>query len=257
MAHLIHEPQIVFGRVVHQRLRPVRHRFGYGVFFVRVPLSKWKDAAHRWLSLDRWNLLSLQVRDFGPRDGSALEPWMRGQLAKHGVTTADGEIVLQAFPRVLGYVFNPIVIWQCFDRGGGLRAVLCEVSNTFGERHNYLLAHPDGRVIADDEWMQSDKAFHVSPFCKVSGQYRFRFPGDAQMPVSRIDYHDEQGILLVTAMQGRAEAITNRNLLRAFFGYPWMTVGVVARIHWQAIRLWLRKVPWFAKPDPPTEETTR
>jgi len=251
------EPRIVFGRVQHQRMRPVRHGFGYGVFYVRVPLSQWAKAGRRWLSLERWNLLGLYRRDFGPRDGSDLEPWIRGQLAAGGVTTADGEVVLQAFPRVLGYVFNPIAIWQCFDRAGGLRAVLCEVSNTFGEHHNYLLAHADGRVIERGEWMQAPKALHVSPFCEVRGHYRFHFPGDEAHPKARIDYHDEEGALLVTAMHGRAQPLTNRNLLRAFFGYPWMTVAVVARIHWQALRLWLQHVPWFAKPGPPIKETTR
>jgi len=257
VGQLIREPQIAFGRVMHQRMRPVRHGFSYGVFFMRVPLSQWQGCARRWLSLDSWNLLSLHRRDFGPRDGSDLEAWIRKLLADHGVTHADGEVVLQAFPRVLGYVFNPIAIWHCFDRAGALRAVLCEVSNTFGERHNYLLAHPDGRAIERGEWMEAAKAFHVSPFCEVRGRYRFRFPGDGDVAMSRIDYHDEQGILLATALHGRAEPITNRSLLRAFFGYPWMTVGVVARIHWQAVRLWWRNVPWFAKPIPPIKETTR
>lgn len=257
MAQLIHEPQIAFGRVVHQRLRPVRHGFGYAVFFVRIPLSQWARARRRWLSLDRWNLLGLHRRDFGPRDGSDLEAWMRAILSEHGITHADGEIVLQAFPRVLGYVFNPIVVWHCFDRAGALRAVLCEVSNTFGERHNYLLAHPDGRAIGHDEWMQAPKALHVSPFCEVRGNYRFRFPGDHATAMTRIDYHDDEGLLLATTLHGAAEPITNRNLLRAFFGFPWMTLGVIARIHWQAARLWLRNVPWFAKPDPPLKETTR
>jgi uncharacterized protein len=250
-------PQIAFGRVIHHRLRPVHHGFGYGVFFVRVPLSQWRRAAGRWLSLERWNLLSLHRRDYGPRDGTELEPWIRGLLAGHGVTTADGEIVLQAFPRVLGYVFNPIAIWQCFDRAGQLRAVLCEVSNTFGERQNYLLAHPDGRAIRGGERLRAAKAFHVSPFCEVAGHYEFRFPGDGRHPAARIDYHDGEGLLLVTALHGRAHALTDRRALQAFLAYPWMTLGVVARIHWQALRLWLRRVPWFSKPEPPMKETTR
>lgn len=249
--------EIAFGRVTHQRLRPVRHRFDYPVFFLRVPLSQWDRAARRWLSLDRWNLLSLHRRDFGPRDGSDLLPWIRGLLAEHGLHAADGEIVLQAFPRVLGYVFNPIAMWQCFDRAGALRAVLCEVSNTFGERHNYLLAHDDSRPILGAERLRAAKIFHVSPFCEVAGHYEFRFPGEGRYPIARIDYHDARGLLLVTTMQGRAHPLTDQRLLRAFFGYPWMTLGVVARIHWQAVRLWLRNVPWFSKPEPPLKETTR
>jgi len=257
VAALTSQPLIAFGRVTHQRLRPVRHGFGYRVFFLRVPLSQWERAGRRWLSMERWNLLSLHRSDFGPRDGSDLRAWIDGVLAAHGIAAADGEVVLQAFPRVLGYVFNPIAIWECFDRAGALRAIVCEVSNTFGERHNYLLAHPDGRAIAGGEWMEAAKAFHVSPFCEVRGHYRFRLDGDATHPAARIDYHDADGLLLVTALGGRAEPLTDASLLRAFLGYPWMTAGVVARIHWQALRLWLRRVPWFPKPEPPIKETTR
>ena len=251
------EPRIVFGRVMHQRVRPVPHRFAYSVFYLRVPLSRVPALERRGLSVDRWNLLSFMRRDFGPRDGSELEPWMRAILREHGLHQADGEIVLQAFPRVLGYVFNPIAIWHCHDRAGALRAVLCEVSNTFGERHNYLLAHPDGRAIAASDWMSAAKALHVSPFCEVAGHYRFRFPGSERFPIARIDYHDAHGLLLVTAMHGRSYPLTGARVLWAFFGYPWMTLGVVLRIHWQALRLWARGVPWFAKPAPPMKETSR
>lgn len=249
--------RILFGRVFHARLRPARHAFAYPVFFLRVPLSGWARAGRGILSVDRWNLLSLMARDHGPRDGSPLEPWVRRQLARAGVAGADGEILLQAFPRVLGYVFNPISIYYCHDREGRLRAALCEVSNTFGERHNYLLSHADGRPIGSRDWMRADKAFHVSPFCEVEGFYRFRFEGDARRQRARIDYHDREGKLLVTAIEGEARPVDGASLARALLAYPFMTAGVVARIHWQALRLWLKRVPWFAKPEPPIQETTR
>jgi DUF1365 family protein len=249
--------RILFGRVFHARRRPVRHAFAYPVFFLRVPLSGLAAAGRGIFSVDRWNLLSLMTRDHGPRDGSPLEPWVRGELARAGVKGADGEILLQAFPRVLGYVFNPISIYYCHDREGRLRAALCEVSNTFGERHNYLLAHADGRPIARRDWMRADKVFHVSPFCEVEGSYRFRFAGDEGRQFAQIDYHDREGRLLVTAIEGEARPIDGASLARALLGYPLMTAGVVARIHWQALRLWLKRVPWFTKPQPPLQETTR
>ena len=249
--------RILFGRVYHGRLRPARHAFAYPVFFLRVPLSGMARAGRGIFSVNRWNLLSLHARDHGPRDGSPLEAWVRGELARAGVRNADGEILLQAFPRVLGFVFNPIAIYYCHDRGGALRAVLCEVSNTFGERHNYLLAHADGRPIAPGDWMRAEKVFHVSPFCEVEGHYRFRFAGDAGRQSARIDYHDREGLLLVTWIDGKAEPIGARSLARAFVGYPFLTAGVVARIHWQALRLWLKRVPFFSKPEPPLQETTR
>ncbi len=251
------QAQILFGRVFHARRRPVRHAFAYPVFFLRVPLSAMAGAGRGILSVDRWNLLSLMSRDHGPRDGSPLEPWVRSKLARAGVRNADGEILLQAFPRVLGYVFNPIAIYYCHDRAGALRAVLCEVSNTFGERHNYLLAHADGRPIGPRDWLRAQKVFHVSPFCEVEGSYRFRFAGDAAGQLAHIDYHDRDGKLLATFIDGRAETIGARSLAKAFLGYPLLTAGVIARIHWQALRLWLKRVPLFTKPEPPLQETTR
>lgn len=249
--------RIGFGRVVHCRERPVRHRFDYRVFFLRVPVARLASVERTWLSLDHFNLLSLHRRDFGPRDGCDLEPWARGLLKAYGLEAADGEITLQAFPRVLGYVFNPIALWFCHDRGGGLRAVLAEVNNTFGERHVYLVAHPDARPIGPRDGLEARKVLHVSPFCRVEGHYRFRFSGDALRPVTRIDYHDGAGRLIATSIAGRTAPLTDARLLRAFFGYPLMTLGVMARIHWQALRLWLRRVPWHPKPAAPLEETSR
>jgi DUF1365 family protein len=105
--------------------------------------------------------------------------------------------------------------------------------------------------------MRSSKVFHVSPFCEIEGHYRFRFRGDVLRQFAQIDYHDAEGKLLVTAVEGEGEPISARSLARAFFGYPFMTAGVIARIHWQALRLWVKRVPWFSKPAPPLQETTR
>lgn len=251
------DARLFFGEVMHRRLRPVDNRFVYPVFFLRVPLSQWAALARPGLSVDRWNVFSLHRRDHGPRDGSALEPWMRALLAAHGLAAADGEIVLQAFPRVLGYAFNPVSFWFCHDRAGRLRAVLAEVRNTFGERHNYLVAHPDGRAIGAEDWLEARKVFHVSPFCRVEGRYRFRFGGTPAHPCTRIDYDDADGALLVTSVAGRPQPLTGRALARAFFSQPLMTLAVVARIHWQALRLWRRRVPFIPKPPAPAESTSR
>lgn len=251
------QPRIVFGRVAHFRKRPVRHGFAYPVFYLRVPLSRIDALSGPIFGVDRFNLFSFMRRDFGPRDGSELEPWARAILAEGRVTEADGEIVLQAFPRMLGYVFNPIGIWYCHDREGWLRAVICEVANTFGERHNYLLARADHAPITPHDRLVARKAFHVSPFCEVEGHYRFRFYEHGEANAARIDYHDREGALLVTAISGDAEPITTGKLARTFVAYPLMTLLVIGRIHWHAVRLWAKRVPWFTKPDPPFQETTR
>ena len=242
---------IAFGSVMHRRSKPVRHAFSYPVFYLRVPLSQVGSPRLRWLSWDRFNLFSIHRRDFGPRDGSDLLAWMRAVLGRHRLAQVDGEIVIHAMPRMLGYAFNPIVTWHCHDRAGALRAVLCEVRNTFGERHHYLLSHADARPIGPRDWLRAEKAFHVSPFCEVEGHYRFRFGCDHGVTHLRIDYFDDDGRVLVTAMRGQDAPLTDALLLRTFAGFPFMTLAVMARIHLQALRLWLRHVPWFPKPPAP------
>lgn len=245
------------GDVVHRRLGPASHAFRHGVFFLRLRIDGVPQDFPAACSHNRWNLLSFHDADHGPRDGSTLEPWIRGLLGRHGLACADGAIWLQTFPRVLGYVFNPVSFWLCHDRSGALRAVLAEVSNTFGERHNYLVSHADGRPIRAGDWLTSRKVFHVSPFFPVSGEYRFRFADYPGRCAFRIDYDDGRGHQLSTSISGAAQPADSAGLLRAFFRYPWMTLGVMLRIHYHALRLWLKRVPFFHKPPAPAEDTTR
>ncbi|MBL8520992.1 MAG: DUF1365 domain-containing protein [Betaproteobacteria bacterium] len=253
-------PELCLGRVFHKRLRPFEHAFSYGVFFVRVPIAAWTAAANRWLSLDRFNVLSLHRRDYGPRDGTDLDAWARGLLQAQGLDRADGAIVLQAFPRLFGFVFNPITLWYCHDREGRLRVAIAEVSNTFGERHNYVVAHADQRPILPGDWIRAQKVFHVSPFCQIKGHYRFRFEQHGGRAFAQIDYHDEaadSGKLLVTTLHGNPQPLGASSAFAAVLKYPLMTFGVIARIHWQALRLWMKRAPFFTKPEPPSLETTR
>lgn len=155
--------QLCQGQVRHKRLRPVRNAFSYGVFYLRVPVHA-PDAglpALRWFSRNRFNLLAFHDADHG--DGTQpLQAWISALLARHGVQDADGEIWLQTMPRVLGYLFNPVSFWFCHRADGVLRAVLCDVRNTFGERHLYLLENGGG--IANGALLEAAKSFHVSPF---------------------------------------------------------------------------------------------
>jgi uncharacterized protein len=248
--------RLYFGSVMHRRIAPVRHAFRYGVFYLRLRLDQ-MPARWPWLfSHNRWNLFSFHDADHGPHDGRALLPWIRQLLQQHGLGCADGAIWLQAFPRVLGYVFNPVSFWLCHDRQGALRAVLAEVCNTFGEHHNYLVAHPDGRPITAGDWLTARKVFHVSPFFPVSGDYRFRFNDAGPHCNFRIDYRAADGAELLTAVGGTANPLRSAVLAWAFFRYPLMTLGVILRIHYQALRLWLKRAPFHSKPQPPVEETT-
>ncbi|GAA4022641.1 DUF1365 domain-containing protein [Actimicrobium antarcticum] len=252
-------PQLCFGKVLHSRLRPVANDFGYGVYYLRLPLRTLggDDFGPRLFSRNRFNLLSFHDSDHG--DGKqALLPWIDQLLQAEGIDDATGEVWLQAFPRVLGYVFNPVSFWFCHRPDGALRAILCEVRNTFGEKHCYLL--DTGAAMPYGIELTARKVFHVSPFCATEGAYRFRFMRTARKTehtVARIDHDDASGPLLLTSISGVAAPLTDRTVLRAFSGYPLMTFGVVARIHWQALKLFIKRVPFFSKPVPPSQELTR
>lgn len=233
--------QLVHARVMHARLRPALHRFVYPVFYVRVNLARLDECQSAWFGIDRRRPLSLRTRDYGPRDGGNLEQWMRALLSTHGID-ADGDIWLQTFPRVFGYVFNPVSFWHCHGADGSLRAVLAEVNNTFGETHRYLLQ------LSDDGRGACRKQMHVSPFCETSGSYRFRFRLAGARPHTAIDYHDAGGLLIRTTLSGAAQPMSGGGAAAALLRYPLLGLGIVFRIHLQALRLWLKGVPFFRKP---------
>ena len=252
-------PQLCFGNVRHKRLRPVLNSFAYGVYFLRLPLRSMAESrfGSRLFSRNGFNLLSFHDSDHGDGKQPLLQ-WIDQLLHDEGIDDADGEIWLQAFPRVLGYVFNPVSFWFCHRADGALRAVLCEVRNTFGEKHCYLL--DSGSVLRYGKTLQARKVFHVSPFCATAGSYRFRFmraQRNTEQTVARIDHDDDCGPLIETSICGSAAALNSANVLRAFFSYPLMTFGVVAKIHWQALKLFIKRVPFFSKPLPPAAELSR
>ena len=255
---LAYAPGVSFGAVMHERFRPTRHRFVYRVATLRLPLARLEQIRVPLLGIDRPNLFSFLTRDHGARDGSPLLPWLRRLLEGEGLAAVvDGEVVLQTFPRLFGYVFNPVSFWFCHDRQGQLRAVLAEVSNTFGEHHNYLVHHADLRPIRSGESLAARKVFHVSPFFPVRGEYRFRFDFESAVQAVAIDYQDGGLPQLATRLGGRLAPLDGRSMLRWLLTHPFMTLAVVARIHWHALQLWLKKVPFFRKPPPPIEESPR
>lgn len=242
------------GQVMHARLRPVLHRFVYPVFCVRLDLARLSEANNAWFGVDRCRLMSVRTRDFGPRDGSSLDAWIRVQLQQAGLP-ADGDIWLQTFPRLFGVVFNPVSFWYCHGRDGTLRAVLAEVNNTFGEHHRYLLSDPEQGAIDADTRLQCVKQMHVSPFCEVRGCYRFRFRDTEKTALVGIDYDDGNGVLIHTSVGGRMQLLERGSALRALLAQPFMSAGIIFRIHWQAWRLWRKRVPFFRKPESATAET--
>ena len=239
----MNKPRIFLGNVMHRRLRPAVNAFVYPVFYIQLPVRHPELANCPIFSVDRSNLLSFRTKDHGARDGSPLLPWIQAQLRQRGLPD-DGEITLQCFPRVFGYVFNPVSFWFCRNIEGALIAVLAEVNNTFGGRHSYLLHNADGSPFRDGQEICASKEFHVSPFNEIEGGYRFRFHLDRPLPLARIDYDDAEGELLLTSISGKPRAWSTAALLGAFLKMPFLTAGVMFRIHWQAVKLWLKGVPF-------------
>lgn len=249
--------QLIFGDVMHRRLFPVQYRFVYRVFSLVLDLDRIDEVARasRWLSHNRFNLFSFDDRDHGPRDGRPLKPWLLERLRELGQEIPVERVEIQCYPRVLGFVFNPLTVWTCFDRTDTPVAVLCEVNNTFGEAHGYLL-HQQGAAMHWPIRHAHRKEFHVSPFVDMNADYHFRFSrhGDRHATVIR-EYQDGR-LMLVAVQQGTAERITDARLLYAALAYPLLTLKVVAMIHWQALKIWLKGGRFHPKPAPPKEEVS-
>jgi DUF1365 family protein len=232
---------------MHARLIPARNSFKYGIYYIALPLSKLADCD---IAQDRYGLISFYCKDHGLCDGSPLWPWAQKILNIYGMTEADGEIVLVTMPRVLGYVFNPVSFWLCLDRSQNIRAVICEVHNTFGERHSYLCAHTDHRPIIEGYSISAQKLFHVSPFLEREGHYEFRFDISEKKFGAWIDYFDGAGNkTLVTALAGHFSPLNARTLRSAFWGYPLVTLKAIAMIHWQALRIIIKGIKYVPKPS--------
>ncbi|NQW80360.1 MAG: DUF1365 domain-containing protein [Polaromonas sp.] len=246
---------IGFGEVRHTRLKPAQHAFNYPTYFLMLPLRSMQRHGPGALARNRRAALSFHDRDHGDGSLDCLR-WLDALLQAEGIADAQGEVWLHTYPRVFGFTFKPVSFWYCHTTEGTLRAIVVEVNNTFGERHCYLLDSPRyGQELC------ADKVFHVSPFCEVEGSYRFRFMrslhAGIDRTVARIDHDDATGPLLQTSVAGTLEIVNPASLRKALWRYPAMTFGVVGRIHWQALKLFLKRVPFVSKPKPPELFVTR
>ena len=241
------------GTVMHQRVRPRRHRLTYRMFWLLLDLDEIDalSGSLRLFSRNRFNLFSFFDRDHG--GGASLRAHVDGRLARAGLETG-GMVQLLSMPRILGYVFNPLSIYFCRRRDGALQAMLYEVNNTFGERHSYLI--PIEGDAGETIQQACEKRFHVSPFMAMDIAYRFRIG----MPGQRLSVHitgsDAEGPMIVAAFSGRREALSDGALARTFLSHPLLTLKVVGGIHWEALRLWLKGIRLHPHPSAPDAAVT-
>ncbi|SHH24582.1 hypothetical protein SAMN05444003_2537 [Cognatiyoonia sediminum] len=244
----------ISGETYHGRRGAVKNAFRYSIDYVLLDAEALVKAPTLF-ARNKASLMSLQDSDHGgpPKEGKGAQ-WVRDVLSAHGIHL-DGRIELLAQPRVLGHVFNPVSFWLCYD-GYALKAVIAEVTNTFGDRHSYLCAHDDLREITKDETLQAQKLMHVSPFQPIEGGYTFRFDIKATDILIHIDYSRGNGGLVAT-LKGPRKPLTNRSILEAVVRRPFGSRRVLTLIHWQALKLWFKGATFRSQPVAPSEEVSR
>lgn len=247
---------IYTGQVSHRRFAPRSHALRYKVYSLLLDLDELDqlDFGLRWFSVDRFNLLSFRRRDHGPRDGSPLRPWAQRLLADAGVEIGSGRIQLLVYPRILGYGFDPLTVWYCHDESGRLAGIIHEVRNTFGEYHCYVAPVDENETPLVTH--TAEKVFHVSPFFDVSGTYDFRLRPPGRTVSVVIDYSEHDEPLLTASFSGSRSPLTDRTLLSRFWSHPLVTFKVIAGIHWEAVKLFRKRVGFRSKPEPPNAEVT-
>lgn len=236
------EPGLYAGEVMHQRLRPFRHRFVYRVFSLLLDLDRLDELRARlWLlGIERPALLSFRARDHGPRDGTPLRRWVESELQRAGLSLRPARILLLSYPRILGYVFNPLSVYYCYDARGRLGAVIHEVKNTFGGQHAYVLPVAPDQAAGAPVRQSCTKDFYVSPFIEMAARYRFKLTPPGERLAIVIQEEVAQGPQLVASFTGRRRPLTDRALLAALLRHPMMTWKVIAAIHWEALWIWLK-----------------
>lgn len=227
------------GEVVHERLRPKNHRLRYRVFSMLFDLDELDTIGRnlRFFAHNRWAPVAFHDRDHGPRDGGSLRPWAEARMREAGVEPDGGKIELLCYPRILGYVFNPLSVFFCHRRDGSLSSILYEVHNTHGEQHTYALpvAHPRNVIR-----QHAEKSFYVSPFIGPTATYHFRVVPPAESVNIVIREEDADGLLMAASFRGARHALNDRALAARLLRFPFMTMKIVAAIHWEAVKLLLK-----------------
>jgi DUF1365 family protein len=233
---------LYFGAVMHARLKPMGHRFNYRVMSLLIDLDR-LDEANRLSPLfgvNRAALYSFREADHGKRDGSSLRDYAQRCAAERGIDLTGGRVLLLCYPRLLGFTFNPLSVYFCYSAGGELALLIYEVRNTFGDIHPYVMPVRPSEISDAGVRQQQEKLFYVSPFVEMAMRYHFRISPPGECVKLRILETDRDGPLLSATFNGRRRALTSASLLRSFFALPLVTLKIVAAIHWEALRLWLK-----------------
>ena len=237
---MIKNSTIYNGKVIHRRFKPKEHYFKYNVFSLLIDIDELEiiENTIKIFSHNKFNIISFFDKDHGPRDGTSVKQWVIKNLKDIGIENIKIQIKLLCYPRIFGYVFNPLSVFFIYDENSRLIAILYEVKNTFGEQHTYVFKTDDDKVIINN----CTKKFHVSPFIEMECHYYFRVLKPSDKISVIIDQKDKDGKLLYASQDGNATELNEKNLLTSYISHPLMTFKIIAAIHYEALKLWLKGI---------------
>ena len=234
------------GKVIHKRFKPKVHYFKYKVFSLLIDLSELEilDKKVNFFSYNKFNLISFYEKDHGDRDGSSLTLWVKKNLEKYNIQAKDIKIKILCYPRIFGFVFNPLSVFYIYNLQDQLISILYEVKNTFGEQHTYLF-----KVTKDANLIQNNcsKKFHVSPFIEMNCNYFFRLlkPGNKISVI--IDQYDNEDQILYASQDGTRSDFNTQHLIKSYLKHPIMTFKIILAIHFEAFKLWAKGIKFIKK----------
>ncbi len=237
--------KIYTGKVIHKRFKPKEHYFKYNVFSLLIDLNELEEINKyiKFFSYNKFNIISFYDKDHGDRDGSSIKLWVKKNLRNIGIITEDICIKLLCYPRIFGYVFNPLSTYFIYNKNSELISIFYEVKNTFGEQHTYIFKAQDEKTVQN----KCKKKFYVSPFIEMDCEYHFKTLNPREQLSVVINQNDKDGKLLFASQDGISKDFNNKNLILSYLTHPLMTFKIIGAIHYEAFKLWAKRIKLIAK----------
>ena len=242
---MIKNSKIYTGKVIHKRFKPKEHYFKYNVFSLLIDLNELEEINKyiKFFSYNKFNIISFYDKDHGDRDGSSIKLWVKKNLRNIGIMPEDVRIKLLCYPRIFGYVFNPLSTYFIYNKHSELISIFYEVKNTFGEQHTYIFEAHDEKTVQN----KCKKKFYVSPFIEMDCEYHFKTLNPREQLSVVINQNDKDGKLLFASQDGISKDFNNKNLILSYLTHPLMTFKIIGAIHYEAFKLWAKRIKLIAK----------
>ena len=242
---MIKNSKIYTGKVIHKRFKPKEHYFKYNVFSLLIDLNELEEINKyiKFFSYNKFNIISFYDKDHGDRDGSSIKLWVKKNLRNIGIMTEDISIKLLCYPRIFGYVFNPLSTYFIYNKHSELISIFYEVKNTFGEQHTYIFKAQDEKTVQN----KCKKKFYVSPFIEMDCEYHFKTLNPREQLSVVINQNDKDGKLLFASQDGISKDFDNKNLILSYLTHPLMTFKIIGAIHYEAFKLWVKRIKLITK----------